>query len=237
MTIKAEYISHMGDDLTVANSARVSFSKHKSILDAGDEKLLKYLYNHKHWTPFSHPQITLRETVPIFVARQRFKHMIGKTYNEVSRRYVDSEPEFYFPDEWRGRAENKKQGSSDEVITHVYDPVDYSNGDIELAKSKGKTIPIDQAYKEYISQVETMYRCLLDSGVCPEQARMILPQSMLTTYYVTGSLYAFMNAYRLRIDSHAQKEIQYLAIEWDKVISPLYPISWNLLKQTTNEAI
>lgn len=231
MTIKAEYISHMGDDLTVANAARVSFDKHKELIDGSDEKLIKYLYNHSHWSPFAHPQITLRETVPIFVARQRFKHSVAFAYNEISRRYVDSPPEFYVPDEWRGKAENKKQGSSDEIITHVYDPVDYSNGDIEYTQEHNNKIPTSQAYQEYIKDAQSMYQCLLDSGICPEQARMILPQSMMTSYYVTGSLYAFMNAYKLRIDSHSQKEIQYLALEWDKILSKLYPISWNLINQ------
>jgi hypothetical protein len=133
--MRAEYVDHMGDDLRVVNAARVSFDKESEwnftyseprgyeqrttiipVLKPGDVKLITYLATHGHWTPFSHPQITIRETVPIFVARQRFKHMIGFTYNEVSRRYVDSEPEFFVPVSWRKRAENKKQGSAEETI-------------------------------------------------------------------------------------------------------------------------
>ena len=133
--MQAEYIDHMGDDLRVVNAARVSFNKEsdwgwfepigndpnppiveKEGLRPSDQKLIKYLANHDHWSPFSHVMVTMRETVPIFVARQRFKHMVGFTYNEVSRRYVDDKPEFFVPEYWRKAAENKKQGSSDEAV-------------------------------------------------------------------------------------------------------------------------
>jgi thymidylate synthase (FAD) len=104
--MKAEYISHMGDDLTVVNAARVSFDKESTdVGSSGDAKLINYLAKHGHWTPFSHPQITMRYTVPIFIARQEFKHIVGFTRNEVSRRYVDDTPEFYYPDSWRNRPE------------------------------------------------------------------------------------------------------------------------------------
>lgn len=220
--MKAELITHSGSDLLVVNAARVSFDKESEwdledkvdedgayqdyVLSKGDAKLIKYLATHNHYTPFSHPQITLRETVPIFVARQRFKHVVGFTYNEISRRYVDDPPEFYIPEKWRSRPTNKKQGSGDE------------------------TIPIDPEYMAYFYQsVEHVYSTLLKAGVAPEQSRMVLPQSMYTSYYVTGSLAAFARAYKLRSQPDAQEEIQQLAAEWDEIIRPLFPVSWDAL--------
>jgi len=232
--MKAEYIDHMGDDLRVVNAARVSFDKesdwdvelltgfendatiYNKVLEEKDEKLISYLAKHNHWTPFSHPQITMRETVPIFIARQRFKHMVGFTYNEVSRRYVDDEPTFYTPDVWRSRPEGSvKQGSGEDEIVWVEN--DYWEG------------YIDEDYKNLLEKVRAFYNAMIDSGVAPEQARMILPQSMYTSYYVTGSLAAWARAYKQRIDSHAQKEIQDLAKQWDDIIRPLFPVSWDAL--------
>jgi len=243
--MKAELIDHMGSDLTVVNAARVSFDKEsewvwecphcgdnrdncwlhddkcgmdgiaiqgKNVLSTRDQKLISYLATHNHITPFTHPQITLRETVPIFVARQRFKHTVGFTYNEVSRRYVDSPPEFYTPETWRKRAENKKQGSTDESV---------------ILTDLGT--PIAEAYAAFLSNMENAYKVLLASGVCPEQARMVLPQSMYTSYYVTGSLAGFARAYKLRADPHSQKEIQDLAAIWGEIIQPLFPVSWAAL--------
>ena len=238
MVIKAELIDHMGDDLTIVNAARVSMDKESYFaccdegcctgecftgdynnpqLLAKDEKLIKYLAKNGHWTPFSHAMITLRETVPIFVARQRFKHKVGFTENEISRRYVDSEPAFFKPDVWRRRAENVKQGSSKEP---VHEPLR-----INIASS----MTTCETYEKHIERCVDYYNELLENGTCPEQARMVLPQSMLTSYYVTGSLYAFIHAYKLRVDSHAQEEIQMLARQWDQLIRPLYPISWGAL--------
>jgi len=224
--VKAEYIDHMGDDLRVVNAARVSFNKEShwepeelSTADGGsetvmslsekDRKLIHYLATHNHWTPFSHPMITIRETVPIFVARQRFKHMVGFTYNEVSRRYVDDEPEFFEPEEWRSRPEGSvKQGSGE---THGYNE------------------SFKYIYEDYTKHAKGLYEKMLDMGVAPEQARMILPQSMYTSYYVTGSLAAWARAYKQRIDPHAQQEIQDLAKQWGDIIDPLFPVSWKAL--------
>ena len=225
--MEAELIDSSGTDLTVVNSARVSFDKesdwNKDIpatgikeLKESDVKLINYLAIHNHFTPFTHPTITLRENVPLFVARQRFKHMVGFSYNEVSRRYVDSPPEFYEPKEWRRRASNAKQGSSEETVNI----------------NRGAFI---NEYKKAIKNCEWTYNHLLRLGVCPEQARMVLPQSMYTSYYVTGSLYAFARAYNLRSDPHAQKEIQYLASLWDKIINVLYPTSWAALTNKEKE--
>lgn len=214
--MKAEYIDHMGSDLTVVNSARVSFDKQSEFevgggLSEKDAKLLRYLATHNHWTPFSHPQITLRETVPIFVARQRFKHMVGFTYNEVSRRYVDDPASFYAPIEWRSRPEASiKQGSG---AAHP-----------ENLKYRGW-------YEEHIRQSELLYNTMIKEGVAPEQARMVLPQSMYTSYYVTGSLAAWARAYCQRIDvkGGAQVEIAELAETWGKILQPLFPVSWEHL--------
>lgn len=189
-------------------------------ISAGDAKLISYLGRHNHITTFTHCIITLRETVPIFVARQRFKHTVGFTYNEVSRRYVDSDPEFYTPAEWRSRPEGSvKQGSGDKVIKDIF----YVNN------VESWLTDIDDAYQNHLSASMDLYRSMLAGGVCPEQARMVLPQSMMTSYYVTGSLAAFARAYKLRSDSHAQVEIQVLAKQWDEIIGPLYPHSWKAL--------
>ena len=224
--MKAEYIDHMGTDLTVVNAARVSFDKEAEWanefwdenwemprLTAKDKGLINYLAKHKHFTPFTHPQITLRYTVPIFVARQEFKHIVGFTRNEVSRRYVDDTPEFYMPETWRSRPEGSvKQGSGKDEVKETCNGHD-----------------VGQAYFEFVEDAKDFYNQLLDSGIAPEQARMILPQSMYTSYYVTGSLAAFARFVKQRTDPHAQVEIQELAKMVDKVIKPLFPVSWGAL--------
>lgn len=219
--MKAELIDQMGTDLTVVNAARVSFDKESTwdsdepdfdgysgpILSEKDTKLISYLAKHNHFTPFTHCVITLRETVPIFVARQRFKHTVGFTYNEVSRRYVDDTPEFYEPNGWRGKPINSKQGSNG-VVTDKW---------------------INLAYMNAMETCLSAYNTLLDAGVAPEQARMVLPQSMYTSYYTTGSLAAFARAYKLRSEETAQFEIRELAKQWNQIIRPLFPISWGAL--------
>jgi thymidylate synthase (FAD) len=222
--LRAEYVDHLGDDLRVVNAARVSFDKEsewanpwykdeweKPYLKMSDAKLIRYLATHGHWTPFSHAMITVRETVPIFVARQRFKHMIGFTYNEVSRRYVDDEPEFYVPEVWRSRPEGSvKQGSKGAVEDQL---------------------PLQSLYSACMCSAFDAYEIMLERGVAPEQARMVLPQSMMTSYYVTGSLAAFARAFKQRSDQHAQVEIQELAKQWDTIIRPLFPYSWSALTE------
>lgn len=240
--MKVTYIDHMGDDLRVVNAARVSFHKESDweptdvikdpsgafsleygkALSEQDAKLIKYLATHNHWTPFSHCMVTLREKVPIFVARQRFKHMVGFTYNEVSRRYVDDEPEFYMPDVWRSKPVNAKQGSGEEMRDENGDPLEFfCFGD------KGES---DIGLQELSV---CLYNNMIEQGVAPEMARMVLPQSMYTEYYVTGSLAAWARAYNLRIDPHAQKEIRDVAEKWGEIISALFPVSWEAL--TTDE--
>lgn len=226
MDMEAKYIDSMGSDLTVVNSARVSFDKQsewdvlngEKTLKYNDTRLINYLAKHKHFTPFTHCTVTLRETVPLFVARQRFKHTVGFSYNEVSRRYIDSEPDFYYPDKWRKRATDKKQGSSAHYVN------------VKKTGHSGFAV----GYEEAIEFLLVTYYSLLSQGVCPEQARMILPQSTFTSYYVTGSLFAFARAYMLRSSQDAQEEIRYLAAEWDKVLGKLYPISWKALTKGEN---
>lgn len=232
--MKAELIDRMGNDLTVVNAARVSFDKESEWevrttsegvscgvrLSEKDVKLINYLAKHNHFTPFTHPQITLRETVPIFVARQRFKHVVGFTYNEVSRRYVDDDPEFYTPEVWRSRPEGSvKQGSGEGEVRTIKITNSVESWDCE----------IDNAYQLYLEDARNLYKAMLKAGAAPEQARMVLPQSMYTSYYVTGSLAAFARFYKQRIDDHAQKEIQELAKQVGEIIEPLFPVSWKAL--------
>jgi len=217
ITLKVTYKDHFGSDNSVVDAARVSFSKEASgYTPEQNNKLIKYLAKHQHKSPFFHTAISLHLKMPIFVARQIMKHTTGLEYNEVSRRYVDSEPEFYVPDVWRKKADNVKQGSSDEAV------------DI-----KDKFPSVDYGYRgniqDYMEICIGSYKSLLDAGVAPEQARMILPQSMYTEVIMTGNLYAIANMYIQRSDSHAQKETQELAKQIGEVVKPLYPVSWAAL--------
>lgn len=205
--MKVELIDHMGDDLRVANAARVSFAKESEALNDKDTKLIHYLAKHGHWSPFSHCFLTFRIKAPIFVARQLQKHQVGLAWNEVSRRYVDSEPEFYVPDSWRGRAENVKQGSG---------------GDLQ--KDHLPTV-----YAAAMGRSLGMYQGLLDQGVCPEQARMVLPQSMYTEWYWSGSLYAFARVVKQRTDPHAQKETYSVASAIAVHLEDKFPVSFAAL--------
>lgn len=227
-----ELLTHMGDDLMVVNAARVSMAKESAWgysdelgieleLTERDKKLINYLAKHKHWTPFSHPQVQLRIKIPIFVARQWFKHMIGFTRNEVSRRYVDDTPEFYLPglDGWRSRAKNVKQGSSDQIVTNI--GVDDFDG-------YGEAHPDSFAGALYAHAL-SIYEGMINSGVCPEQARMVLPQSMYTEFIETGSLAAYARLAGLRLDGHAQKEIRDYAKAVDEILKNLFPVSWEAL--------
>ena len=219
--MEARLIDVMGTDLSVVNAARVSFNKESfynfsegfADLEERDSKLIKYLANHNHFTPFTHCTITMRERVPIFVARQRFKHVIGFSYNEISRRYVSYEAETYTPTEWRKAASDKKQGSSDETVD-----INPSNQIVDI-------------YQQAVDSALWTYDRLIQKGVCPEQARMVLPQSTYTEYYVTGSLYAWARAFNLRSSSDAQKEIQDLAWKWDEILMEKFPYSWVALTE------
>ena len=203
----------MGDDLSVVNSARVSFGKKSDymprvhmgepkVLQHKDEKLIKYLAEHNHKSPFNHAFATFHVKAPIFVARQLQKHEY-MPWNEISRRYVDSEPEFYVPDVWRGRSVDKKQGSEGVVDT--------------------KTKPTNQYALE-------TYRNLLSDGVAPEQARMVLPQSMYTEWYWSGSLYAFAKMCSLRCTPDSQYETRVIANLISDKMFELFTVSWDALR-------
>ena len=219
--IKVELLDHMGSDLDVVNAARVSFDKESELEPYGwgpeshldlshkDCCLIDYLASHNHWSPFTHCFLKFRVKAPIFVARQLAKHQVGLSWNEVSRRYVDSEPEFYEPKEWRKRAENIKQGSSSDIVEDV--------DSLSLMVSQNDDCQLN-VYKE-----------LLASGVCPEQARMVLPQSMMTEWIWSGSLYAFARVVKQRLEGHAQRECAEVAIPISDHCATLFPVSWEAL--------
>ncbi len=205
--IKATYIDHMGTDLTVANAARVSFGKTSEMEDdpwgppklkKKDDKLIRYLAKHKHISPFGHCFASFHVKAPIFVARQLVKHKFLR-WNEISRRYVDDEPEFYEPKDWRGRSPDKKQGSEGVV-----------------------NITLDQEL-QWNGQLAT-YKHLLSEGVAPEQARMVLPQSTMTEWYWSGSLDAFADMCNLRCKSDTQAETRVVAQEIDRKMLEIFPV-------------
>ena len=211
--MKVEMIDLMGGDLTVVNSARVSFDKIATRFKDKDKGLIKYLADHDHWTPFGHVQAQFRIKAPLFVARQMVKHQVGMVWNEVSRRYVDSEPEFHTPEAWRKRAPDKKQGSLDETFK--------GNDEVRF----------DEKYWDLVTRIKTTYDNMIACGVAPEQARMILPQSMMTEWIWTGSLVAFARVVKLRSSSDAQYECRQIAekinAEFDKC--PQLKYSWRAL--------
>lgn len=211
--IEVSYIDSMGSDLTVVNSARVSFGKSKDTFDEEkDTRLINYLGSHNHISPFGHCFASFHVKAPIFVARQLVKHKFLR-WNEISRRYVDDKPEFYTPDAWRGRSEDKKQGSSGVVkVMDAYFHADDNETTINEA-------------------VLALYNNLLVEGVCPEQARMVLPQSMMTEFYWSGSLDAFADMCNLRCKEDTQYESRVVANQIDTKMKELFPVSWKALRK------
>ena len=197
--MNVEIIDKMGSDLSVVNAARVSFAKNQSQLEEKDEKLIKYLAEHEHWSPFAHAQLQFRVKAPIFVARQLVKHQVGLVWNEVSRRYIDTDPEFYVPFLWREKHENKKQGSTDKEVEYDITPL--------IKKSK------------------EMYQDMLDSNIAPELARMILPQCMMTEWIWSGTLYAFARVCNLRNKSDAQQETTDITRDIAHHMKDQFPVS------------
>jgi thymidylate synthase (FAD) len=206
---RVELITSMGNDLMVVNAARVSFAKTSTELTEGDKKLIKYLARNNHITPFFHPQVQFRIKMPIFVAREYMRSNIGFARNEVSRRYVDFKAETYDPEHLRARDPNLKQGSKLE---------DVENNDAVSAIMKKSHEASIAAYEE-----------LLSLNVAPEMARMALPQSMYTEFIETASLHAMARLCKLRLDPHAQKEIQMYAQAIDTYMRELFPVSWAAL--------
>jgi thymidylate synthase (FAD) len=250
MNMKVElFAPPYGDDLMVVNAARVSFDKQSEVFTERDTKLIRYLARGlttddfdqfvydltgeddfdtihqmlwewrrtpEHFAPFAHPHVSFRITAPIFVARQLAKHQVGMVWSEVSRRYVSAEPEFYVPEVWRKAAENVKQGSSDEAVELYHEYGTYGSlGNDVIYVSK-------LAVKTYLN--------MLDFGVCPEQARMVLPQSMMTTWIWTGSLYGWANVFNKRKPgSHAQRECWPIAEQIASHMASFFPVSWEAL--------
>ncbi len=202
-------IDHMGSDLTITNAARVSFGKRKTIMDKSDEKLIGYLAKHNHWSPFGHTSIQFHIKAPMFVARQLGKHQVGLVWNEISRRYCDSDPEFYNPPNWRLRAENVKQGSSNETV--------------------------ECDITEYNKMCLNMYNDLLSKNIAPELCRIVLPQNIMTEWYWTGSLAAFSRICKLRLAKDAQYETQVIAQMISDECEKLFPIAWSALKNNFAE--
>ena len=205
--MNVELIDSMGNDLTVVNAARVSFGKKKTKFTKGDERLINYLASHNHWTPFGHCTLQYHIKAPMFVARQLGKHQVGLVWNEISRRYVDDIPDYYIPENWRGRAEDKKQGSDEENI-------------------------IQEQWAQYSEHCEIslgIYQLMLEEGICPEQARMVLPQSTYTEWYWTGTLMAFARICNLRCTEDTQKETRELCNEIGLLARDKFPVSWKAL--------
>jgi len=240
--IKATLKDHMGSDMNVVNAARVSFGKEShavdwlnydyedgsrcgdliAVLSERDTKLIKYLAEHQHLSPFGHVFASFHVKAPIFVARQLVKHKFLR-WNEISRRYVDDEPEFYVPDVWRGRSKDKKQGSSGAVELGFFNTegVRYEGwfGEGTLA----------EAVSGYPKDMLSLYEALILVGVAPEQARMVLPQSTMTEWYWSGSLDAFAAMCNLRLKEDTQYETRLVAQQIDKAMKELYPVSWTAL--------
>tara|TARA_B100000927_G_scaffold258762_1_gene227379 strand:- start:121 stop:789 length:669 start_codon:yes stop_codon:yes gene_type:complete len=219
--MKVELVDKMGSDLSVVNAARVSYSKEsewESITPAGptegalsekDEKLIKYLAKHNHWSPFAHASLQFRIKAPIFVARQLVKHQVGLVWNEISRRYVDYEPELYEPKEWRGRPQNSKQGS---------------DGTVSIDSNEKHRLDMT------MEQCKIIYNSLIGKGIAPEQARMVLPQSMMTEWIWSGTLYAFARVCNLRCAKDTQEETRHIANQIHNICNKEFPNSWKYLK-------
>lgn len=200
----------MGNDKAIVNAARVSFHKDASLYsEEQNQKLLSYLAKHKHWTPFAHTALSFRIKAPIFVARQLGKHQVGLVWNEVSRRYVDEEPEYFIPETWRCRPDNgMKQGSSKEAFQHFNTLYDIQDA---------------------LEDIHNIYMNAIQKGMAPEQARMILPQNTMSEWIWTGSLMAFARVCKQRLDSHAQQETQEIAQQITKLIPKDFEQSWKVL--------
>lgn len=237
MSIKVELLDYMGDDLAVANAARVSFNKDSDWeypcqfpevdyenpesgfylnelygyqrLKQADEKLINYLAKHDHWTPFAHTALKFRVAAPVPIRTQCFKHKIGMVENEESRRYISTTPEIYVPEFFRSKPEGSvKQGSAGK------------HPDNELLIS---------VYKQCTQNSVDLYESMLKRGVCPEQARFVLPQGAIVNWIWTGNLVSFANFYLKRTDSHAQKEVQEVAYQVGKLVEGIFPVSWKAL--------
>ena len=213
--MKVEHIDHMGNDDSVVNAARVSFAKQADQYTADQNaRLIKYLARHNHWTPFAHAFVTLRFKAPIAIHAQCVKHQIGFAMNTVSRRYVSDKPEFFMPEFRLAPEGSVKQGSGEVHPDNAHWQVNY---------------------EDLMNKAVDLYLMMIDGDVAPEQARFVLPQGVMTEWVWSGSLQAWARFYTQRIDPHAQKEIQFLAQEVDKIVGALYPVAWDALTGVTDE--
>jgi thymidylate synthase (FAD) len=238
--IEVTYVDHMGSDLSVVNAARVSFGKESealewqylelrnrcgdliAVLNEKDQKLIHYLAKHEHYSPFGHCFASFHVKAPIFVARQLVKHKFLR-WNEISRRYVDDKPEFYVPEVWRGRSADKKQGSEGVVDLQEFNQW----GDIY--EGRFVEITLGEVVHDDSVQALYLYNKLLQIGVAPEQARMVLPQSTMTEWYWSGSLDAFANMCKLRLKPDTQYETRLVAEQISDVMGKIWPVSWEAL--------
>ena len=236
--IEVTLIDHMGTDLSVVNAARVSFNKtssweltnwrdsddyaRKKVLSEGDTKLIKYLAKHKHMSPFGHAFASFHVKAPIFVARQLVKHKFLR-WNEISRRYVDDDPNYYYPDEWRGRSSDKKQGSEGVVDLSTIADSPHNTAILGSGNMDGHVLEISEWLLE-------TYKTLVRNGVAPEQARMVLPQSTMTEWYWSGSLDAFADMCNLRCAGDTQLETRLVANQICNIMKKLFPVSWLALR-------
>ena len=208
-SLKVEFIDKMGTDLSVVNAARVSYAKFKDKFEDKDEKLIKFLAEHNHWSPFAHASLQFRIKAPVFVARQLVKHQVGLVWNEISTRYVDYTPELYEPKEWRGRPQNSKQGS---------------DGTVSIDSNEQHRLDMT------MEQCKIIYNSLIGKGIAPEQARMVLPQSMMTEWIWSGTLYAFARVCNLRCAKDTQEETREVADQIHNICKEEFPMSWKHLK-------
>lgn len=237
--MSAQLIDHMGSDLSIVNAARVSFHKESAYkwedhgggsndiphLPDADAKLLNYLAKHGHWSPFAHTSLQFRIKAPMFVARQLVKHQVGGVWNEVSRRYVDDEPEFFWPDQWRGAPVNAKQGSAGFVDVEEMDWRDENSCDLYTGVGN-PWHPISA-----VGIALEAYTALIKRGVAPEQARIVLPLNTMTEWIWTGSLYFFARVCKERMSPHAQKECGDVARLIDPQCRAKFPVSWTALRE------
>ena len=213
-------VDSMGSDLAVVNAARVSFHKESLELVEKDVKLISYLAKHNHFTPFAHNSLTFRIKAPIFVARQLVKHQVGGVWNEVSRRYVDDEPEFYFPEVWHGKPTTSKQGASEQEILldenfYIENPDGYTMSD----------------HEDLVTLMLNWYTNAIKQGLAPEEARMFLPLNCMTEWWWTGSLMFFARVCKQRLDAHAQSATREVAKMISEQIPQEFTHSWKALMQ------
>ena len=211
--MQVELIDIMGNDLSVVNAARVSYSKVKDKFDPSDEKLIKYLADNNHWSPFAHTFLSFRIEAPIFVARQLVKHQIGLVWNEESRRYINDPPKLHKIKQWREKPKNSKQGSGDQIIidNELFNQIQMHNQNALL-----------------------LYDKLIQANIAPEQARAVLPLNTYTNWIWSGTLYAFARVCKLRLDDHAQKETRDIAQAINVCCLDSFPISWKYLNEEKN---